>query len=538
MGRDDSHHQASGILVQAIRRVAAEQLADEDLLAEWSSHQNEAAFAAMVRRHQGAVMATIRKVLPVTADAEDAFQAVFLALAQRGGKQGEIQNLAAWLVRVAKRAATKMKRKNARRREEPMIGEVSAGDQDDFRDRRTRERLQDVLDAIELLRSPFREIAQLIWVERKTQEEVARELKMSDRSVRRHLSEVRKFLRQGLPGAAVPADLTQKTITAAICFALGEPVGLVPARVIALAKALATGGSKCGLLLTVLLTMAVSGGAAWLAAKPGVLAAMPGELSLAGVPLSLDSRIEEQLVVCERASGQNRGRAVGYSPQGKLLWAFDQVHGPTDARPLGGGRWLIVEPGAGRVTERGPGGNVLREFPLDDPLTADRLPNGNLLVVCATGRLLEVTPQGAVTSSLQAPQLAFFGARVLSSGTIVCAGQGSLVEIDRRGREIRRISLRIEGAIKAEGLPDGNFLVTAPAEDRVVEVDPEGNKVRELRLPDVIDASPLVEGSVLVICDRGVKGPFVAKYAWTGKEVWRVDTQAVPVSARVYRPEG
>lgn len=88
---------------------------DADLLRRFTGG-DEAAFAELVRRHGPVVWAACRHLLPDAADAEDAFQVAFLALARSARSIRDTAAVGGWLHGVAVRAATRLRRDAARRR--------------------------------------------------------------------------------------------------------------------------------------------------------------------------------------------------------------------------------------------------------------------------------------------------------------------------------------------------------------------------------------------------------------------------------------
>jgi RNA polymerase sigma factor (sigma-70 family) len=88
-------------------------LDDADLLAAYQASRSPDAFAALVARHAAGVLRMCRRRLSRHEDAEDAAQAVFLALARHPER---VQyNLTGWLYCAARRAIKDLQRAAARR---------------------------------------------------------------------------------------------------------------------------------------------------------------------------------------------------------------------------------------------------------------------------------------------------------------------------------------------------------------------------------------------------------------------------------------
>jgi RNA polymerase sigma factor (sigma-70 family) len=179
-------------------RAAECPLSDPDLLARFLAGRDEAAFATLVRRHGGLVLAACRRVLSDPADVEDAFQATFVVLLRKAETIRHQQSLAGWLYRVASRAASQVREsRDCRRRHETRAAspEVAAATAPDLSWRETSAILHAELDRLPLrLRLPLI----LCYFDGKTRDEAAKQLGWSLGVLRGRLDSGRAMLRKRL----------------------------------------------------------------------------------------------------------------------------------------------------------------------------------------------------------------------------------------------------------------------------------------------------------------------------------------------------
>ena len=198
-------------VLRRIHQVIGGRDGDEDgpLLVRFAADRDEAAFAALVRRHGPMVLAAGRRVLADANDAEDVFQATFLLLACKAGSVRSSGSLGAWLHRTATRLALALREQAARRRKHERAA-VAVRPTDPSAEAAWRD-VAPLLDA-ELLRLPdkYRLPVVLCCLEEKTHAEAARELGWPRGSVAGRLSRARELLRRRLTRRGV--TLTAATL--------------------------------------------------------------------------------------------------------------------------------------------------------------------------------------------------------------------------------------------------------------------------------------------------------------------------------------
>lgn len=244
-------------MIQHLRRVLLQGdagLTDEQLLGSFIEGREEAAFAALVKRHGRLVWNVCRRLLGEH-DAEDAFQATFLVLCRKAASIRRREMLASWLYGVAHQTALQARRTAARRRarEKQVVDmpEPVAGDRELWND------LQPLLDR-ELSRLPdnYRVVVLLCDLEGKTRKQAARQLGVPEGTVASRLTRARTMLakrlaRYGLAvtggtiaavlpqqalSASAPPSVVSSTIKAAILVSAGQAAGTISAGVAALAE--------------------------------------------------------------------------------------------------------------------------------------------------------------------------------------------------------------------------------------------------------------------------------------------------------------
>lgn len=215
-------------------------LTDGQLLERYLADREEAAIAALVRRHGPMVWGVCRRILPNHHDAEDAFQVAFLVLVRKAASIQPREMLANWLYGVAYQTARKaqatLARRGQRERQVVDMPEPAVREAKLWRD------LQPLLDQ-ELSRLPDRYRAAILLcdVEGLTRKEAARRLGLADGVLSGQLTRGRVLLGKRLArhGIAVSGGVLA-TVLGTHAAAAAAPSALVAAT-IQWASLLATG---------------------------------------------------------------------------------------------------------------------------------------------------------------------------------------------------------------------------------------------------------------------------------------------------------
>jgi RNA polymerase sigma factor (sigma-70 family) len=180
-------------------------LPDGDLLERFFHGEEleaEDAFGALVERHGPMVLGTCRHVLGRGHDAEDAFQATFLALARRGDAISDPRALSGWLREVAYRIALRARARASRTRAiewqatAMALGRDEPGDPEEIV---SLSELRPVLhEEVARLPEKYRVPVILSYLEGRTNQEVAELLHWPVGTVKGRLMRARQMLRSRL----------------------------------------------------------------------------------------------------------------------------------------------------------------------------------------------------------------------------------------------------------------------------------------------------------------------------------------------------
>jgi len=171
-------------------------MTERQLLERFVTANDPDAFRILIDRHGPMVLAVCRTVLRDQHDVEDAFQSTFLTLARRAGTIKQSDSIGPWLHRVAVRVAQKVRRKAWRDRARDRIRTESAPecrlDPPDL------SFIPMLREEVSRLPDQYRWPVVLCYLEGKTNQEAAAQLKCPVGTIKGRLWRARQTLRNRL----------------------------------------------------------------------------------------------------------------------------------------------------------------------------------------------------------------------------------------------------------------------------------------------------------------------------------------------------
>jgi RNA polymerase sigma factor (sigma-70 family) len=504
----------AGVVLKHLRRLAGARPAaaspDAELLARFAAGGDEAAFATLVRRHGPMVLGVCRSVLRHEQDAEDAFQATFLALARRADTIRWRGAVAGWLYGVAYHVAVKAQVAAARRRarERRTSSVVPA---DPALDMTLRE-LQRVLHE-ELRRLPekYRLPLVLCYLEGRSHDEGAGLLGWTRSTFRGRLDRGRKHLRRRLAARGVaPSALLCATALAPRADADALVNAAAAAGRSARASALADGVSralftgKLKLATAVFLAAGLAAGAVALAqhsaaeaegVKPPA-AASPKPPPATAKPPAVEDR--DSIAYAGRVLGPDGRPAAGaklYMTQGMAyLWRPSPSSSWTTSGPDGRfafkaprakfGEWYTVvaatAPGFGagwvEVPAAGPRDNLTVRLAKDDgPITGQIVDLEGKPIAGATLTVLQIN---AAPGEDLGPWLEAVKAR-----------KGVSLALEQE--YLKRHTIAVTPQVTTDG--EGRFRLTGMGRNRLVRAQLDGPTIATQQLCILTRPGPTIE---------------------------------------------
>ena len=259
-----------------------------------------------------------------------------------------------------------------------------------------------------------------------------------------------------------------------------------------------------------------------------------GKVDLAKV--KLDGGALGLTVTCEiDGVGNVPGRISEFDRAGNLRHAIEGISTPADFQRLPGGRILVAEHWAQRVTERDRAGKVLWEHKLGNPVSCQRLANGNTFIA-GYHEVIEVTRAGKVVFSHKPSTGNIYCGHKLPGGNVLyITSTGHVVELNAAGKQVRSFTPNDSGGAaywaSIEPLRNGRYLIALGGSGKVIETDGTGKILWECTVEKACWATRLRNGNTLV---ANTDGRQVIEVDKKGKEVWKKATKGRPFRARRY----
>jgi len=200
------------------------------------------------------------------------------------------------------------------------------------------------------------------------------------------------------------------------------------------------------------------------------------------------------------------------------------------ARPI-----LCCDYSGDKVTILSAEGEIQWQVEAKRPQDCWQLPSGNILFAYQNGAK-EMTRDKKVVWEYQAPEkVECHGCQPLTDGNVLVVecGTSRIIEVDRAGKIAKEIKLVTKDSIKLHNqfrgtrkTPDGHYLICFKGESKIVELDGEGKVLREVPVTgDPHEVVLLANKNLLITCGDGHQ---VVEVDPSGKTVWELKENDLP----------
>jgi hypothetical protein len=255
------------------------------------------------------------------------------------------------------------------------------------------------------------------------------------------------------------------------------------------------------------------------------------EKAILNLAKSLEKTELGYTIICSSALKANMKNKVFELGQDQAVrWEFDGPRNCVDMQILSPNRLLIAEYLERRVTERDFKGNILWQVPVMMPVACQRLANGHTFI--ATRQfLLTVDHEGKEVFTCFQQKTSITTAQRLHNGQMVVVTTGGRCHLlDPKGQELKSFQM---GRIytlggNVEVLPNGRILAPLYSDNCIVEFDWQGTKHWQAQVMNPVSVTRLGNGNTLVVCTFQNR---VVEIGTDGKEAWNYQTDR-PYRAR------
>lgn len=216
---------------------------DGECLMHYRRAGDQSAFAMVVDRHADMVWRVCWSVLNHTQDAEDAFQATFLILANQAKSIRANDSAAGWLYRVAHRTALARRRLRKRRKEQPLDSHPMVREEEAFPNLAARHAVRVLMEELRGLPDHYQTPLVLRYLEGKSRRAIANQTDVTVAAVQGQLVRGKRLLRQRLAKRGVSLTATMGAVGLAASSAQAETLPThLPTLVSHQAETLSTAG--------------------------------------------------------------------------------------------------------------------------------------------------------------------------------------------------------------------------------------------------------------------------------------------------------